>query len=85
MPEIARLRRTRLVSARSGSKLPGMFVVDDATAEAIRHIWQEQGELAALVELRRHFPLIADNARARLCLQAIVAWTPPAASEPDQG
>ena len=59
-----------------------MFVVDDATAEAIRRAWQEQGELSALIELRRHFPLIADNASARLCLQAIVGWAPRPAPEP---
>ena len=85
LPEIARSRRERLVSAWSGSKRLGMFVVDNATAEVIRRTWQEQGELAALVELRRHFPLIADNARARPCLQAIVGWTLRAAPEPGQG
>ena len=61
-----------------------MFVVDDATAEALRRAWQEQGELSALIELRRHFPLLADNTKARLCLQAIVGWTPRPAPEPAQ-
>ena len=27
-------------------------------------------------ELRRHFPLIADNAHARLCVRAIAGWKP---------
>lgn len=60
-----------------------MFVIDDAIAEAIRRIWQEQGRLAALVKPRRHSPSITDNARAWLYLQAIVGWTPgPARSRP---
>ena len=72
------------MSSQPGPKLLAMFVVDEATAEAIRHAWQEQDELSALIELRRHFPLIADNAGARLCLQAIVGWTPRSAPEPGQ-
>jgi hypothetical protein len=59
-----------------------MFVVDEDTATAIRRAWEEGGELAGVVELRRHFPLIADNAHARLCVRAIVGWSPRAA--PDQ-
>ncbi len=59
-----------------------MFVVDEETAAAIRRAWEEGGELAGVVELRRHFPLIADNAHARLCVRAIVGWTPR--SSPDQ-
>jgi hypothetical protein len=42
-----------------------MFVVDEATAEAIRRALNESGELSAVVELRRHFPLIRDNEQAR--------------------
>ena len=52
-----------------------MFVVDAATTKAIRRIRQEQGELSALVELRRHFPLIADNTRERLSSYAVVSYT----------
>jgi hypothetical protein len=59
-----------------------MFVVDEETAAAIRHAWEEGGELAGVVELRRHFPLITDNERARLCVRAIVGWRPRSA--PDQ-
>ena len=51
-----------------------MFVVDEETAEAIRRAWEEGGELAGVVELRRHFPLIADNEQARRCVRAIVGW-----------
>jgi len=61
-----------------------MFAVDDAAALAIRQACLDGGELSGVVELRRRFPGIADNARARLCLQAIMSWTPPAPN-PDQG
>jgi len=54
-----------------------MFAVDEATALAIRQACQDGGELSGVVELRRHFPLITDNARARLCLQMIMSWALP--------
>jgi hypothetical protein len=54
----------------------GMFAVDEATAEAIRRACEDGGELAGVVELRRHFPLIADNSHARLCVRAIASWKP---------
>jgi hypothetical protein len=53
-----------------------MFTVDEQTAEAIRRAYEGGGELAGAVELRRHFPLIADNSHARLCVRAIVGWKP---------
>ncbi len=55
-----------------------MFTVDDATAEAIRRAYNEGGDLAAVVEFRRHFPLIQDNEHARSCVRMIAGWTPPA-------
>jgi hypothetical protein len=33
-----------------------MFTVDEPTAEAIRRAVEDGGELAGVVELRRHFP-----------------------------
>jgi hypothetical protein len=59
-----------------------MFVVDEETAAAIRRAWEAGGELAGVVELCRHFPLIADNEQGRRCVWAIVGWTPRPA--PDQ-
>ena len=59
-------------------KMTGMFTVDEATSEAIRRAVDDGGELAGVVELRRHFPLLTDNAHARRCVQVIVGWTPPA-------
>ena len=61
-----------------------MFVVDGETAAAIRRAWEEGGELAGVVELRRHFPLIADNAQARLCVRTIVGWRPAPQPAPEQ-
>ena len=51
-----------------------MFVVDEAAAAAIRRAWEAGGELAGVVELRRHFPLITDNEQARRCVRTIVGW-----------
>jgi hypothetical protein len=50
-----------------------MFAVDEPNAEAIRRAWHEGGELSGIVEFQRHFPLI-NNARARMCVQAILSW-----------
>jgi hypothetical protein len=65
-----------LPSRHAVSKLPAMFVVDEETAAAIRRAWEEGGELAGVVELRRHFPLITDTAQARLCVRTVVGWKP---------
>jgi hypothetical protein len=43
-----------------------MFLVTDADAAAIRTIFEQEGELSAAIELRRRFPGIADNTRARV-------------------
>ena len=53
-----------------------MFAVDEATAEAIRRAFNEDGELSAIVELRRHYPAITDYAKARRCVRIIVSWQP---------
>ena len=58
-----------------------MFTVDEATAAAIRRAYEEGGELAGAVELRRHFPLIIDNVDARRCVRIIASWEPI----PEQG
>jgi hypothetical protein len=51
-----------------------MFVVTDADAAAIRAVYQQRGEFAAAVELRRLFPGITDNAQARECARTIAGW-----------
>ena len=53
-----------------------MFSVDEATAEAIRRAYDEDGELAGVVAFRRHFPLITDNAKAGECVRIIAGWKP---------
>jgi hypothetical protein len=58
--------------------LPGMFVVSEEAAAAIRTAFDHGGELSAAIELRRLFPGIIDNAKARDCARAIAGWTPSA-------
>ena len=60
----------------------GMFAVDERTAEAIRRAYEDGGELAGVVELRRHFPLIADNSHARLCVRRHCRLEAAAGSDP---
>ena len=53
-----------------------MFCVDEPAAEAIRRALDENGELAAVAELRRRYPLVADGDQARACVRAIARWRP---------
>jgi hypothetical protein len=53
-----------------------MFVVTEADAAAIRVVFEQQGEFAAAVELRRLFPGVLDNREARECARAIAGWKP---------
>jgi hypothetical protein len=55
--------------------LLGMFVVSEAEAAAIRTAYEQDGELSAAIELRRLFPGITDNARARECARTIAGWS----------
>ena len=58
-----------------------MFVVSEAEATAIRTAFDQGGEFAAAVELRRLFLGVTDNAEARECAGTIAAWKPlPAAA-----
>jgi hypothetical protein len=38
--------------------------------------WPPEDELSAAIELRRPFPGITDNAKARACVRSIAGWTP---------
>ena len=51
-----------------------MFAVDRVTADAIRQALNKDGELAAIVKFRRHYPLLASNANARSFVHAIAGW-----------
>jgi hypothetical protein len=53
-----------------------MFVVTEADAAAVRAVYEQRGEFAAAVELRRRFPGITDNAQARECVRTIAGWKP---------
>jgi hypothetical protein len=53
-----------------------MFVVSEVEATAIRTAFEQNGELAAAVELRRLFPGITDNVQARECARVIAGWKP---------
>jgi hypothetical protein len=60
-----------------------MFVVTEAEAAAIRTAFEQSGELAAAVELRRLFPLITDTMQAGECARTIAGWKPqPAKPRP---
>ena len=54
----------------------GMFVVTEAEAAAIRAVFEQLGEFAAAVELRRLFPRITDMAAARECARTVAGWKP---------
>jgi hypothetical protein len=54
----------------------GMFVVTEAEAAAIRAAFEQRGEFAAAIEMRRLFPGVTDNAQARESARAIAAWKP---------
>ena len=54
-----------------------MFVITEADAAAIRTIFDEEGELSAANEVRRRFPGVTDNAKARIAARRIAGWTPP--------
>jgi hypothetical protein len=59
-----------------------MFLVTESDASAIRAAYEQSGELAAAVELRRRFKGIADNETARACVRTIVGWKPRPAETP---
>ena len=72
---IARCMMT-LPGAAPAAIFTAMFVVTEADAAAIRATYEQEGELSAAIELRRRFPGIIDNAKARECVRSIAGWTP---------
>jgi hypothetical protein len=48
-----------------------MFVVSEEEAAAILAAFDQGGEFAAAVELRRQFPCVANNEYARACTRTI--------------
>jgi hypothetical protein len=53
-----------------------MFSVEAAAAESIRNAYIDGGQVAAMIELRRHFPGIEDEEDARNCAITIARWAP---------
>ena len=53
-----------------------MFVVTEEDEAAIRAVYEQRGEFAAALELRRLFPAITGNAQARECARIIAGWKP---------
>jgi len=66
----------RLLATPWASHIWQMFIVTEEDAAAIRAAFDQDGELSAVVELRRRFPGITDNAHARTCARSIAGWTP---------
>jgi hypothetical protein len=54
-----------------------MFMITEEDATAIRTTFEQEGELSATIELRRRFPGIVDNAKARECARTIAGWQRP--------
>jgi hypothetical protein len=53
-----------------------MYCVTEEDAAAIRTAWENDGELSAAIELRRRFPGIIDNQKAREQARTIASWQP---------
>jgi hypothetical protein len=53
-----------------------MFSVSEVEAAAIRAAFEQGGEFAAAVELRRLFPANTGNAEAREWARTIAGWRP---------
>jgi len=53
-----------------------MFIVTEADDAAIRAVFEQEGELAAVLELRRRFRGFTDNAEARASARTIAGWRP---------
>ena len=62
-----------------------MFCVSESEATAIRTAYEQKGELAAAIEVRRLFPGITDNANARTCARVIAGWKPLPAGDTSAG
>ena len=56
---------------------PVMFVVTETDTAVIRAAFDQGGELSAAIEVRRLFPGIIDNVKARECARMIIGWKPP--------
>ena len=53
-----------------------MFTVTETEAAVIRRVFEEEGELSAMIEVRRLFLGITDDVEARDCARTIAGWRP---------
>ena len=60
-----------------------MFVMSEAEVTTIQDAFSRGGEVSAVVELRRLFPLLANSEHTRSCVRSILAWR-PARPRPEQ-
>jgi len=68
---------------QQASHIVPVFIVTEEDAAAIHAAYDQDGELSAVVELRRRFPGIVDSAHARACVRSIAGWSAlPAPSLP---
>ena len=65
-----------LAASGRSAHAPGMFVVSEVQAAAIRAAFDRGGEFTTAIELRRLFPGIFDNDQARECARTIAGWKP---------
>jgi hypothetical protein len=74
--QVAQVRSTTTNSDPSLAAGGGMFVVTEADAAAVRAVFNQEGELSAAIELRRRFPGVTDDAKARAYARTIAGWMP---------
>ena len=72
----SRHARFGLPATASVTMLPTMFIVSEEAATAIRTAYEQEGELSAAIEVRRLFPGITDNVKAREHARIIAGWLP---------
>jgi hypothetical protein len=70
------IRRFHLPVPMQPAHADAMFCVTETEAALIRTAFDEGGEFSAAVELRRIFPGILDNAKARYWARVIAGWKP---------
>ena len=77
-------RTAAILSARTRDETYGVqfCLVTEAAAAAIREVYEREGELSAAIELRRRFPGIQDNAKAREQARVLEAATTTASAYP---
>jgi hypothetical protein len=65
-----------IAGRKASPHAPPMFAISEAEAAAIRAVYEQRGEFAAAVELRRRFPGITGAAPAPEGARTIAGWNP---------